>query len=195
MNIDYNERMLNYYPEIIKGIREFRLLVESESVEIENLNNELAKALANAYIVDADEETLAKWERYLNIQPFPQGEESDELWLEDRRETILARIYNVPKLNTKTIGEIVKIFTGGTCKTYFKDSTIYVDIEPPKDNKHYRFENVEQELKKKVPAHLNFQVSRDYYTWLEVKKDYTNWNDVKETFPTWEDVFLMTSVS
>lgn len=191
--IDYNEHMLNYYPEIIKSIREFQVLIGTQSMQVEEMHEELTKILGNAYISTADESQIAKWEQFLGIVPLPQGEDTLETWLNDRKETILARLYKAEKLNTKSIADIVKIFTGGTATSYFKDGTIHVLISPPKDNKQYKFENVEQELRKKIPAHLMFQVSRNYYTWLQVRSNYPTWGDVNNSFANWEEVLMAQS--
>lgn len=192
LEINYNEQMLNYYPEVIKAIKEFQAMIATQSIEVEKLHDELTKILGNAYISTADEKRLLMWEQLLGIDPLPQGDDTLEDWLSDRRETILARLYNVKKLNRNTISEIVQIFTGGTATSYFKDSTIYVSILPPKNNKQYKFENVEQELRNKIPAHLMFQVSRDYYDWLQIKNNESTWGDVKSNFENWEEVLLNT---
>lgn len=191
LQIDYNEQMLNYYPEIIKAIREFQILIGSQSLQVEEMHKELVKILGNAYITTADIDTISKWEKLLEITPLPQGDDSLETWISDRQDTILARLYNTPKLNTASISDIVQIFTGGTATSYFKDGTIYVNILPPKDNKQYKFANVEQELRKKIPAHLLFQVDRNYYTWLQVKENHSTWNDLNNSYSSWEEVLLL----
>lgn len=191
LKIDYNEQMLNYYPEVIKAVREFQKLIETQALEIEELHDELAKILGNAYLTTADEARLSEWEKFLGIIPLPQGDDSLETWLEDRRETILARMYKTEKLNSDAISNIVKIFTGGIAQSYFKDGTIYVLIYPPKNNKAYKFENVEQELRKKIPAHLLFQVDRSYNTWAKVAEGNT-WKDINESFVNWDEVLLYT---
>lgn len=187
LKINYNERMLNYYPEVIKAIQEFRVLISTQSLDVDEIHEELIKILSNSYVSTADEYRLSQWEKFLGITPLPQGDDSLEIWLEDRRETILARLYHTEKLNTKTIGDVVKIFTGGATVSYFKDGVIHVLISPPKAAKLYKFENVEQELQKKVPAHLLLQVERNYHSWGQVKDKYTNWEDVSEV-GTWEEV-------
>lgn len=190
--IDYNEQMLNYYPEIIKAIREFQALIKTQSIQIEDIHYELVKLLANAYISTADEATITNWEQMLNITPSSQGDTDDETYLQDRRDVILARIYNVTKLNTKSIANVVKIFTGGTAISYFKDSTIHVLITPPKNNKQFNIRGVEQELRKKIPAHLMLRIDKNYYIWEQHKNTYDTWGDVKSTFNTWEDVLYVT---
>jgi hypothetical protein len=190
LTIDYNEQMLNYYPEVIRSIREFQELINAQSFQVEELHEKLTQLLSNSYISTADESRIEQWEKLLKITPLPQGDDSLDVWLEDRRETILARLYGSKKLNSYTISEIVSIFTGGTAVSRFKNGIVYVTIYPPKNNKQYKFENVEQELSKKIPAHLMFQVSRGYYTWLQVKENSTTWNDVNNQFSTWEEVLF-----
>lgn len=195
MTIDYNEQMLNYYPEVIKAIREFRCLIETQAVEVEDLHGELVKILTNAYVSTADEDTIKRWEKTLDITPLPQRTVNYENWLTERRDTILARLHNSEKLNTQTISNIVQIFTGGIANSYFRDGTIYVEITPPPTNKSYRFEAVEQELKYKVPAHLTMKVSRNYYEWQEVYDDFDSWQNLMDTVDTWEDAYLFTPFS
>lgn len=193
LTIDYNEQMLDYYPEIIKSIREFQALIKTQSLQIEDMHKELTKILSNAYVSDADESRIEKWEKMLNIVPLPQGSDSKETWLEDRKETILARLYQSQKLNSNAISDVVKIFTGGAATSYFKDGVVHVQISPPKNNKDYKFENVEQELGKKIPAHLKLQIERDYTTWDNIKEKYATWNAVKTANDTWESVYYTTS--
>lgn len=187
MKINYNERMLNYYPEVIKAIREFQALISTQALEIEEMHEELAKILANAYISTADEATLSKWEKFLGITPLEQGEDTLETWISDRRETILARLYHTEKMNSKSIADVVKIFTGGETRSYFRDGVIYVLISPPRGAKKYKFENVEQELQKKTPAHLILNVRQNYRTWGQVKDTHTTWNSVMEV-PNWQEL-------
>lgn len=186
--IDYNEQMLNYYPEVIKAIREFQVLINTQSVEVSRLHEELTRLLGNAYIVSADENRINMWEQFLGITPLPQGDDSLETWLSDRRETIMARIYQTPKLNTESISNVVNIFTGGSATSYFKDGIIHVLISPPRDNKKFKFENVEQELKQKAPAHLFFSVMRNYQAWAKIKTDHITWGDVLADHSDWGEV-------
>jgi hypothetical protein len=126
--------MLNRYPEVVKAIWEFQALIKTQSLEVEAMHKELSKILSNAYITTADETKIIKWEEFLGITPLDQGDDDLETWLSDRKETILARLYNVEKLSEKSIADIVKIFTGGSTVSYFKDGMIHVIIFPPKDN-------------------------------------------------------------
>lgn len=184
MEVNYNERMINYYPQVIQAIMEFKGIVDSESPEIQSLSDGVQRVIDDAYLTIMSIERIEQWENMLGIQPLENSTESD------RRDTIIARIRGQGKLNSELINIIVGTFTGGKANSWIKDSTLYVEITPPPDNKQYRFENVEQELAKKVPAHLGFKVERNYYTWEEIENNYATWEDVETSFGKWEDVLL-----
>lgn len=188
LEINYNEQMLNYYPEVIKAIREFQELINTQSIQVEEIHEKLVELLEDAFISTAHEDRIAEWEQVLGITPLPQGDDELETWLSDRRETIIARLYQPSRLNTQSISDIVSIFTGGKAISYFKDGIIHVFISPPKNNKKYKFENVEQELKQKVPAHLLFEVNRNYQLWAKLKTDHITWGDVLDDHSDWDEV-------
>lgn len=178
----YNTRMLGYYPQVIQTIQEFKAIVDSEAPEFEELHFETGNVTNDAWLTTMCLERITQWEGLLGIKPVPNSTESD------RRETIIARIRGQGKLNTELINTIVKTFTGGTANSYIKDSTLYVEITPPPENKSFIFENVEQEIAKKVPAHLNYRVTRNYLQWGEVQEQYPTWQDIYEEFENWGSV-------
>jgi hypothetical protein len=187
MKINYNERMWSYYPEVIKAILEFQSIIESEAPEIESINNAVQRILDDAYLRTMSEDRIKQWEKVLSIQPMFDST------LEDRRETVIARIIGQGKLNTANINKIVKVFTGGTATSWLANNTLYVEVTPPPNNKDYKFENLERELKRKIPAHLGFKVSRNYFTWGDVNEDHTNWqqvNDENKQDNGWRDVLF-----
>lgn len=184
MEYDYRNRMNSYYPEVIRSIEEFKAIIDGEYPEFDELSNRFDEITNDAYLSTMGENRVEQWENILGITPL------DDSTIEDRRETIIARIRGQGKLNTELINSIVNAFTGGTAHSWVENSVLYVEITPPPGNKSFLFPNVEQELKQKVPAHLGFQVSRNYYEWGDIKTTYSTWQDVKEGFTTWNDVCL-----
>ena len=180
----YRERMNDYYPQVIQAILEFQAIIDAEYPEFEALEDNNNKVLCDAYLLTMTEDRVKEWESMLRIHPL-EGSSID-----DRRDTVVARIRGQGKLNTKLINTIVGTFTGGTANSWVDNNILYVEITPSPTNKQYRFENVEQELSKKIPAHMGFQVSRNYYDWNEIKTNLVTWNDVKSELGTWEDVLL-----
>ena len=180
----YKERMTNYYPQVISAISEFKAIVDAEYPEFELMEAGEESILNDAYLLTMGEDRIKQWEQILGITPLPTAT------LSNRRDTITARIRGQGKLNSALINSIVNAFTGGTANSWVKDSILYVEITPPPGNKSFMFADVEQELAKKVPAHLGFQVSRNYYDWGEIKADHVSWQEVKDSFATWNDVYL-----
>lgn len=180
----YRERMNDYYPQVIQAIKEFNLIIEGEYPEFEDLDEANQRVVDDAYLTTMSETRVKEWEIVLGIKPL------DGSTLQDRRDTITARIRGQGKLNTALINSIVNAFTGGTANSWIKDSVLYVEITPPPGNKQYQFANVEQELKLKVPAHLGFRVNRNYYDWNNIKSDHATWQNVKDNFSDWSEVLL-----
>ena len=180
----YKERMNGYYPLVVQAIKEFQAIINSEYPEIEALHEGNERVLADAYLTTMTEERIEQWEKILKIQPIENST------IEDRRDTILARVRGQGELNTALINSIVNTFTGGTAISYIVDSVLYVEITPPPENKQYQFTNVEQELALKVPSHLGLRVARNYYTWNDIITYAPTWQRVYNSFETWEDVYL-----
>ena len=185
----YRERMTSYYSQVIQAIAEFRGIIDGEYPEFEELAVSRERITTDAYLLTMTEDRVEQWEKIFSIKPLENST------ISDRRETIIARIRGQGKLNTEMINTIVSTFTNGTANSWVQDSILYVEITPPPENKQYRFENVEQELSLKVPAHLGFNVQRNYYEWREVKAENATWQDVKDNFDTWEDVYIFSPFS
>jgi hypothetical protein len=180
----YQKRMFGYYPPVIQTIVDFKAIIDSEYPEFEGLAGKVNNSVNESYLSTMSEERTKEWEQILGITPVPAST------LQDRRETIIARIRGQGKLNTAMINTIVNTFTGGTAKSMIKGGILYVEIDLPSDNKEYIFENVEQELLHKIPAHLALRLNRNYLTWLEVDTLYATWQNVKDNFDNWEEVLF-----
>lgn len=180
----YRTRMNEYYPEVVRTIKEFQAIIDAEYPEFENLGEANQRIIDDAYLLTMSEERTRQWESVLGIEPI------DGSSLSDRRDTVMARIRGQGKLNSALINSIVNSFTGGTANSWVKDSVLYVEVTPPPGNKQFQFKNVEQELALKVPAHLGFKVERNYYEWGEVMSKYSTWKDVKDNFEAWEYIYI-----
>lgn len=180
----YQTRMLDYYPLVIQRIKEFQAIIHGEAPEFELLDQNIESVLDDSHFSTMSESRITQWENILGIDPLEDSS------LDDRRETIMARIRGQGKLNTALINSIVKTFTGGSAVSWVEDSVLHVEITPPPNNKQYRFANVQQELAKKVPAHLGLHVERNYYDWGDVKANNATWDVLNTTFNNWNEVLL-----
>ena len=177
------ERMLKYWPNVIQEILEFQAFIKAEGFEIDFLKNDVELSVNEAYLSTMGLERIMEWEQALGITPAKDDS------VDDRRESVIARIRGQGKLNTELINSIVGAFTGGTANSHVENGVLYVKIVPPPGNKQYKFDNVVRELIKKTPAHLSLVVSREYATWKEISENYSDWNAIKQ-LTTWEDLNL-----
>lgn len=180
----YKTRMTNYYPQVLSAIAEFKAIIGAEYPEFEAFNGAKNTVMDDAYLLTMSERRIEQWEQALGIKPVENST------VGDRRDTIIARIRGQGKLNTTLINSIVNAFTGGSANSWIENSTLYVEVTPPPENKQYNFANVEQEILKKIPAHLGLQIRRNYYTWENVKNTFETWQDVLNK-GVWSDVFLL----
>ena len=177
-------RMLEYYPDVLKRIADFKALVYSEGFEIDFIKSDINLTLTDAYLSTMSEKRISEWESLLGL-PY-----NSTNTLDDRRERVIASIRGKGKLNTSLINSIVGSFTnGGTATSYIKDSVLYVKINPPLDNKQYKFPNVEESLQASVPAHLGLVVTRNYATWGEIKDNFASWESIS-SLDNWESLKL-----
>ena len=93
----YKERMIGYYPPILSAILEFQAIIGAEYPEYERISTERDTVLNDAYLLTMDEERVLQWERILGITPLVNST------LQDRRDTIVARIRGQGKLNTEPL--------------------------------------------------------------------------------------------
>lgn len=178
----YKERMIGYYPNVIRNIQEFQSIIDSEYPEFEETSNSVNRVTQDAWLSTMSEDRIKEWEELLEITPFPSST------LVDRREVIIARLRGQGKLNTELINSIVATFTGGTAISWFEDSVIHIEVQLPHDNKSFILDNLIQELELKIPAHLGCEITRRYSTWNEINDKYITWLGVKDCHDTWFDV-------
>ena len=174
--------MTNCYPSAILNIYEFNSIIDGEYPEFDLLSTNKEQIVQDAYLLTMSEDRITQWENQLGIIPVAGST------LDDRRETIIAKLVGKTKLNTQTIKAMVKTFTTGDCNVWFDDSTIHVEMLPSPEPKRFILDNLIAVLTPKIPAHLQFEISYAYRFWEDVKADDPNWNAVNELFNDWEAV-------
>ena len=176
--------MLDYYPNVIRSIKEFRAIVDGEYPEFEALKTARDRVIDDAYLTTMTEDRIIEWEKALKITPPLDST------IENRRDVIIARMRGQGKLNTALINLIVKTFTGGTAESWYSisDNTLYINILPPSNDKNFNLDSVIQELDRRVPAHLGLNITQVFATWDQIHDKCATWNDVNDTYETWQDV-------
>lgn len=176
---NHDSRLIEYLPEFLREVMEFKALFETEDYEVDILYPSIESIFAEVIIMYCSEERLSQWEEALNI--IPKGT------VDERRYYVKSVLRGSGKLNEEKIKSIVDAFTGGEAIVTFGSSVITVKILPPNNGEVYRFPDVERALKPLVPAHLGLSVLRYYSTWADIKKNYADWNAVSQA-EDWKEI-------
>ena len=116
----------------------------------------------NNFIMLADEETIARWEKFMYI-PYDSNRT-----LTDRKNLIVSFFTGAGKIGSKEIKEVVGVFTTSLVEVYFADSTINIKITRDVEDT-FILSDCYYILRKKVPAHLKLVITiissfgLDYY--------------------------------
>lgn len=172
--------LISRLPLHLQNIAEFRQINNALDTEVALLNERASSIISNSTIMKADEERVAEWEKYLDINA--EGN------LYQRKLFLVATISGSGKLNEEKIKSLVQIYTGGSATVTVENSTINVKILPPKSGELFRFEDIERTLTRLKPAHLGLVVERDYSSWNDIKTEFSSWNSIKTGLNKWNDV-------
>lgn len=180
--MDYKQRMTEYYPQVIRDIRDMQAIIRAEYPEFQMIANEEPWLLSEAYWLTMNEDRIEQWEKLLGISTLS--------WrtVEERRAILIDKLRGNSKLNTASIEETVETLTGGTAECSFSDSTIHVEITPPANDGTDMFPEVDKALADRVPAHIRLDVTRKLSTWEHLMTLEDTWGDVKNNYSSWRYV-------
>lgn len=184
----FGQRMFNYYPRVIQVLLEYEGLIKAVGFEIDFLRGHFTFTYNDTFLMTMGEDRTVQWEKALGITP------AENSTLDERRRVIMARIQGGFKLNTESIANIVKTLTNGTCVSYVEDSCLYVEVKPPEGDRTISFPTVEEELKRRIPAHLGLNINRWFARWQEINDNFGSWQDVYNNFGSWQDVRFYSGV-
>jgi hypothetical protein len=188
----YKVNLIDYIPEFLQEIREFQVILSSESEEINRLTDGMKVNMENSYIATMDATSISRFEKFLGVVP--------EGTLEQRRKYLLALIQSKDKLSEKTIKMIVNTLMSSECYIKF-----YAGDEPLNPNPHqgtlivrvlapdasstdYRFENVARAILPLMPSHIQLNVEKFFTTWEDIMIKNASWQQINDDFSSWEDV-------
>lgn len=176
---DYNSKLIEYLPQYLREVREFKEIFDSEDIQLNILCPLMESIFNEVLVMQCSEERLSQWEKALSVTPTGT--------VEERRYFIKALLRGSGKLNENKIKSIVEAFTDGEALVSFENSVINVKVLPPNNGEVYRFPDVERALKPLVPAHLGLSVMRYYSTWGDIKNNFGSWDTVKQS-ENWNEV-------
>lgn len=185
----FGYRMINYYPPVVNVLMEYKALINAVGFEVDFLRSQFTITFNNAFLPTMNAQRTAEWERILGIIPASSST------LDERRKVIMARLQGGFKLNTQSIANIVRTLTGGTCNSHIENSCLYVEIVASSEDRTIVYPAVENELKRRIPAHLDLNVRRKYASWGDIKNNLGSWQDVYNSFGNWQNVRFYSGIA
>ena len=136
-------KIIEYLPPVLAEIREFKILGESEDLQLDNLKTEINSLTNELFVTTAERVGLDRWEKILNIS-------NSSTDIEFRRFRILSRLNSFGLTLNQRLSAIVG---KGNYKVdyYFKEDRLKVSLTL--DTKEYEKE-VRRMLDEVVPANL-----------------------------------------
>lgn len=172
--------LIKYLPDFMQSFQQLRELTKAEDLFLKKLKENTDLSLKNTFIPDADELSIAHFEKIVGITPGPNDN------LETRRLDVLARFnqklpYTIISLKN-TLDNIIGQENYSMDLDY---STFRLDIflKVSAKNKVALLKNI---LEFVLPLNIVFSINIKYntwgalqkYTWVEVHKD--TWKGLKE---------------
>ncbi|MFD0588840.1 putative phage tail protein [Paenibacillus sp. GCM10027627] len=148
--------MLNYWPDYLHDIREFRAIAEAEQPEIDGLTDGVNAMSRNFSVFTLDEVGIKRWENILGIA----GKAADHM--DSRRFRIISRIIDQIPITKRTLFAQLETLCGKGGFTLQVDSETYtVSIKLALTSK-YAFDDVVALVKRSLPANLVYRISIMY---------------------------------
>lgn len=159
----FERRLINYLPPILRDVREYKAIMnDAEQSEVEELWKAADDVLNNQFITDATEKGVLRWERVLGIVP------QATLSLNERKFTILARLNEQLPFTLKNLENLLRILCGEDGFTVQINPSGYTLIVKIALTAKKNYSDVEQMLKRIVPANLLIQLSLMYNTYEQL---------------------------
>ncbi len=159
-----NRKLIDYLPQVLKDIREYRSIVEAEESELVDLWTALENALKDNFINDATENGVLRLESILKI--IPKAADT----LEDRKFRIKARFNEQLPYTFRTLQERLTNLCGEdgyTCELFNGAYTLKIRIELVAKG---QYDAVSDLLERVVPANLVIDLDLRYNQHLVLKK-------------------------
>ena len=153
-----DRKLTNYLPPFIQAYREMTAIMETEQLEVDSLNMEAEKVLANQFILRLTESGAKRWESILGISP------KDTDTLEERRFRILIKQNADTPYTLRKLEQVLTNLCGAdgyvielTPKNY------HIEVKLALGN-HNNYSEVENILNKMIPANMTKHIELMYNT-------------------------------
>ena len=158
-----DRKLIDYLPPILKKVREFKLIFQSEQTEIADLWVSIGNVLNDQFIIDATEYGVGRWEKILGITP--KATES----LDTRKFRILTRLNEQLPYTMRTLQLLLETLCGEdgySIELEHNAYTIEVKVNLIAKSK---FDDVDALLQRIIPANMIINLTLMYNQHLTLK--------------------------
>lgn len=155
------EELLTYYPRFYRDVYEMVEILKAQGKLADELEDNIEQVYFNCFIDYADEPTLAKLERFLDI-----GLNKSHT-LEERRRLIKSFFVGFGKVSASLLEEMIKSYTGADVSSRFEpcddegNNMLYIELDRG-DVPTLYMGDINLLLGKKIPAHIAWQAAITY---------------------------------
>lgn len=150
---DAYEELLTFYPRFYREVFEMDEILRTHGDLLNTAMDDIDRTFINAFIDEADEATIEKWERFLYIGINRQ------ISLDERRRLVKSYLIGSGKISGSLIEEMVKTFTGAESSVDFREfdeernNALFIEMETD-ENLTPLMPPLRTLLRKKIPAHI-----------------------------------------
>lgn len=184
INRDINRDMYDYLPKYYHELKEAQAIIDSESIEVEALNNDIKDVLSQ-FFVDTATWGLSRWEYIVGIRV----DESKPI--DQRRSQIKSALRGAGTTTVALIKNVAESFQNG-------------EVEVGEDNANYEviitfvgnrgippnMTDVYNAIDKIIPAHIKARYKFTYLAWSELDNANISFNTL-DTY-RWDDLEVST---
>lgn len=174
--------MYDYLPKYYHEIKQSQAILDSESIEIERLNNEIKDVLDQLFI-DSATWGLSRWEYICGIT-------TDEAKpYEERRAVIKSKLRGAGTSTVTLIKEVAEAYDGGTVDVVENNADYeviitFIDTRGVPTN----LDDIKRALTEIIPAHLGIRFEFTYLSWDELESANITWDELDALGLTWDEL-------
>lgn len=162
--MDKKSDILKYLPSVIQDLKEFKNIAEVENPEIDLVSKAIEDVMNNQFVNDSTENGVKRWESILKI--YPKGSDS----LDVRKFRIIARLNEqLPYTMTTLENQLLNLCGKDGYYVELKNNEYILSVKINLVAKK-KFEEVDELLKRVVPANLVIDLKIMYNQHIFLKK-------------------------
>ncbi len=147
------KELQSWYPVFYLDVREMRAILQAHGSMADDIQAAIEKVVNDFYIDTADEETIGRFEKFLDIIP-ERGST-----LDDRRAYVKSFFMGFGKISETIIKQVIKTIAGLDVSCLFepfdedRNNCLYIIFQENDDYRAY-MDKIKEFLSRRVPAHI-----------------------------------------